>query len=82
MKPIQFFEELNETISSLSLNEEMAGNLNQYVFVENQETEGFKNVTIQSASTLNLSKKSIEDKNPRSNNGCTPLYTAAYLSFQ
>ena len=51
MKPTQFFEELNETISSLSLNEEMIGNLNQYVFVENQETEGFENVAIQSAST-------------------------------
>ena len=55
MKPTQIFEELNETISSLSLNEskdsEMVGNLNQRVFVENQETKGFENVAIQSAST-------------------------------
>ena len=55
MKPTQIFEELNETISSLSLNEskdsEMVGNLNQNVIVENQETEGFENVAIQSAST-------------------------------
>ena len=56
MKPTQIFEELNETISSLSLNEskdsEMVGNLNQNVLVENQETEGFENVTIQSASNF------------------------------
>ena len=55
MKPTQIFEELNETISSLSLNEskdsEMVGNLNQNDFVENQETKGFENVTIKSAST-------------------------------
>ena len=53
MKPTQIFEELNETISSLSLNEskdsEMVGNLNQHVGVENQETKGFENVAIQSA---------------------------------
>ena len=54
MKPTQIFEELNETISSLSLNEskdsEMVGNLNQHV-VGNRETKGFENVAIQSAST-------------------------------
>ena len=53
MKHTQIFEELNETISSLSLNEskdsEMVGNLNQNV--EIQETKGFENVTIKSAST-------------------------------
>ena len=55
MKPTQIFEELNESISSLSLNEskdsEMVGNLNQNVVVENQGTKGFENVAIQSAST-------------------------------
>ena len=55
MKPTQDFDELNETISSLSLNEskdsEMVGNLNQNVVVENQETKGFENVTIKSVST-------------------------------
>ena len=53
--PTQDFDELNETVSSLSLNEskdsEMVENLNQNVAVENQETKGFENVTIQSAST-------------------------------
>ena len=54
MKPTQDFDELNETISSLSLNEskdsEMVGNLNQNVVVENQETKGFENVTSVSTS--------------------------------
>ena len=52
MTPTQIFEELNETISSLSSNEETVGDLNQHVFVENQETKGFENVTIQSASNF------------------------------
>ena len=54
MKPTQDFDELNETISSLSLNEskdsEMVGNLNQNVVVENQETKGFEIVTSVSTS--------------------------------
>ena len=49
MKTTQIFEELNETISSLSLNENV-GNLNQHVVVVNQETKKFENIASTSGS--------------------------------
>ena len=62
--PTKDFDELNETVSSLSLNEEskdseMVENLNQNVAVENQETKGFESVTIQSSSTFGSHKSQI-----------------------
>ena len=61
---IQDFDEHNETVSSLSLNEskdsEMVENLNQNVAVENQETKGFENVTIQSALTSGSHESQIK----------------------
>ena len=47
---------MSSIVSSLSLNEskdsEIVENLNQNVAVENKETKGFENVTIQSTSNF------------------------------
>jgi hypothetical protein len=59
MKTTQIFEELNETISSLSLNENV-GNLNQHIVVVNQETETKKFENIASTSGSHQSHTSAK----------------------
>ena len=53
----------NSTLSESSEDSEMVENLNQIVALENQETKGFENVTIQSAknSKSKVSKESQKE---------------------